>query len=173
MMTYVHIKTQKEVISLFHNYTISLFGNRRITNGRLAEARLDEVLSDIIATHEHTTVLIGRNGDFDLLASSVIRRLQSRMGKERCTHILVLPYPTKDLRENEAAFSAYYDEIRIDEDAAAAHFKASITVRNRNMIMQSDYVLVWEEHTGGGTSAARQFAEEQGVPTIDLHNKKK
>ena len=153
---------------MFTSYTVSLFGNRRITNACRADRRLEQVLSSVIASHEHTTVLIGRNGDFDLLASTVIRRLQTRMGKERCSHVLVLPYPTKELRENESAYAAYYDEIQIDADAAASHFKAAISVRNRNMVMQSDLVLVWEEVSGGGTGAARQFALSQDIPTLNL-----
>ena len=153
---------------MFNTFTVALFGNRRITNGLAAEAHLEQVLSDILSAHEHTTVLLGRNGEFDLLASSVIRRLQTRMGKERCTHVLVLPYSTKELRENEAAFSAYYDEIRIDEEAAQSHYKSAITVRNRTMVSSSDQVLVWDEQSGGGTTAVRRYAEASGIPVVSL-----
>ena len=152
---------------MFETYTIALFGNRRITNGLAAEAKLEQTLSEIISAHAHTTILIGRNGDFDLLASSVIRRLQTRMGKERCTHVLVLPYSTKELRENEDAFCAYYDEIRIDAEASAAHFKAAITMRNRRMVEEADLVLVWAEHPGGADDAF-QYAQEQQTASVNL-----
>ncbi len=152
---------------MFETYTVALFGNRHMTNGLAAEARLEQTLSEIIPAHAHTTLLLGRNGDFDLLASSVIRRLQSRMGKERCTHVLVLPYPTKELRENAAAFAAYYDEIRIDTKAQTAHFKTAITIRNRRMIEEADLVVVWAEHPGGADNAYR-YAQKHQIAAVNL-----
>ena len=152
---------------MFQTFTIALFGNRRITNELAAEARLDQVLSGIISEHAHTTILIGRNGEFDLLASSVIRRLQARMGHERCAHVLVLPYSSKELRENEASFSDYYDEIRIDAESQTAHFKSAITIRNHRMIDEAQLVLVWAEHPGGAEEALR-YAQKQKIMAIRL-----
>ena len=156
---------------MFETYTIALFGNRHITNGLAAEAHLEQVLSGIISEHAHTTILIGRNGEFDLLASSIIRRLQARMGHERCAHVLVLPYPSKELRENEASFSDYYDEIRIDAESQTAHFKSAITIRNHRMIDEAQLVLVWAEHPGGAENAYR-YAQKHQIAAVNLAKQK-
>lgn len=62
---------------MFETYTIALFGNRELTNGLTIERYLENKLSELAASHAHLTVLVGRNGEFDLLASSVVHRLQA------------------------------------------------------------------------------------------------
>ena len=156
---------------MFETYTIALFGNRELTNGLTIERCLENKLTELAASHAHLTVLIGRNGDFDLLASSVVRRLQARIGCERCTHTLVLPYSTKELRENEASFSDYYDEILIDDEAQTAHFKSAITIRNYRMIDKADLVVVWAEHPGGAENAYR-YAQKHQIAAVNLAKQK-
>ena len=55
-------------------YTVSLFGHRHIEQGSLVEERLESLLYDLITGKEYVEFLIGRDGEFDLLASSVIKR---------------------------------------------------------------------------------------------------
>ena len=152
---------------MFETYTIALFGNRELTNGLTIERYLENKLSELAASHAHLTVLVGRNGEFDLLASSVVRRLQARIGRERCIHTLVLPYPTKELLENKESYTAYYDDIRIDTEVQTAHFKTAITIRNRRMIEEADLVVVWAEHPGGADNAYR-YAQKHQIAAVNL-----
>lgn len=87
--------------------------------------------------------LVGRNGDFDLMTASVVRRLKKELNAENVFLTLVLPYETAELRNNTEAFENYYDSIEISEASADKSFKYAITARNRDMIDRSDMVVVY------------------------------
>ena len=54
--------------------TVSFFGHREVERPMEIEDRLDKLLHDLINQKEYVEFLIGRDGEFDLLAASVIRR---------------------------------------------------------------------------------------------------
>ena len=55
-------------------YTVSFFGHRYIERGLKIEHRLDKLLHNLITQKEYVDFLIGRDGEFDLLASASIKR---------------------------------------------------------------------------------------------------
>ena len=55
-------------------YTVSFFGHRNIERGAEINDCLDKLLHDLITQREYGDFLIGRDGDFDLLASAAIKR---------------------------------------------------------------------------------------------------
>ena len=143
-------------------YTVSFFGHRHIEQGSLVEERLESLLYDLITGKEYVEFLIGRDGEFDLLASSVIKRCIKKYGRDNTSFVLVLPYLRADYRDNEAAFLDYYDEVEICEEAARAHFKAAIQIRNRCMINRSDLVVCCVQRKKGGAYQAVKYAEKVG-----------
>ena len=71
-------------------YTVSFFGHRKIENPSEIEKRLDSLLHDIITQKDYVEFLIGREGEFDLLAASVIKRAVKSYGCGNTSLILVL-----------------------------------------------------------------------------------
>ena len=65
-------------------------------------------------------------------------------------------------RDNEAAFLDYYDEVEICEEAARAHFKAAIQIRNRCMADRSNLVVCCVQRKKGGAYQAVRYAEKMG-----------
>lgn len=61
-------------------YTVSFFGHRSIECGAEIESRLDKLLHDLITQREYVDFLIGRDGEFDLLASSAVKEPFTVMG---------------------------------------------------------------------------------------------
>ena len=57
-------------------FTVCLFGHRRIEEPALVEERLRAVVEEIVDAHECVEFLVGREGEFDLLASSVIKDIK-------------------------------------------------------------------------------------------------
>lgn len=143
-------------------FTVSFFGHREIENGFEVERRLEEIITDLIRSKEYIEFLIGRDGEFDLLASSVIKRCIKKYGRDNTSFVLVLPYLRADYRDNEAAFLDYYDEVEICEEAARAHFKAAIEIRNRCMADRSDLVVCCVQRKKGGAYQAVRYAEKVG-----------
>ncbi len=89
--------------------------------------------------------LVGRDGEFDQLAASTIKRLKQSVRDDNSALVWVLPYPTAEYRDYEADYAAYYDEIAICPESAAAHFKSAFQLRNRWMVDRSDLVVCYVE----------------------------
>ena len=149
-------------------YTVSLFGHRHIEQGALVEERLESLLYDLITGKEYGEFLIGRDGEFDLLASSVIKRCIKKYGRGNTSLVLVLPYMRAEYRDNEAAFLDYYDEVEICEESARAHFKAAIQIRNRRMVDRSDLVVCCIQHQSGGAYRTVQYAQRLGKRVVEV-----
>ena len=149
-------------------YTVSLFGHRHIEQGALVEERLESLLYDLITGKEYVEFLIGRDGEFDLLASSVIKRCIKKYGRGNTSLVLVLPYMRAEYRDNEAAFLDYYDEVEICEESARAHFKAAIQIRNRRMVDRSDLVVCCIQHQSGGAYKTVQYAQRLGKMVVEV-----
>lgn len=82
-------------------YTVSFFGHRSIERASEIENRLDKFLHDIITQKEYVEFLIGRDGEFDLLASAAIKRAVREYGYGNTHFTLVLPYMKAEYRDNE------------------------------------------------------------------------
>lgn len=153
-------------------YTVSFFGHRKITDSIEIEKRLDKLVRELIRTKEYVEFLVGRNGEFDTLVSSVIRRAIAELDYGNASHILVLPYETAEFRNNTDSYKNYYTEVEICEQAAAAHFRAAIQIRNKAMVDRSDLIVCCIEHNNGGAYKTIMYAEKQGVPIINISSNK-
>ncbi len=149
-------------------YTVSFFGHRELSDAFEAERLLEKLVGELIRTKEYIEFLVGHNGDFDTLASSVIRREMSANDYGNASLILVLPYMTAEYMNNQDSFKAYYNEIEICEKSADAHFRAAIQIRNRYMIDRLDLIVCYVERKVGGAYNALQYAEKNKIPFINL-----
>ena len=153
-----------------NTYTVSFFGHRMIDNVLEIENRLEQFIRTILREHEYVEFLVGRDGDFDQLVSSAIRRCKREYRSDNSAHILVLPYLTAEFRDNEESFRGYYDEIEVCEAAAGCHYKNAHQTRNRAMVDRSDLVVFCIQHTSGGAWQTMKYAKKQGKHYINLHN---
>lgn len=150
---------------------VSLFGHRIIEDYNFVENKLYELLRIVMQKgSREIEFLVGRNGDFDLMAASVIRKLKKETGREEVFLTLVLPYETAELRNNTESFESYYDSIEICEASADQNFKYAIVARNRDMIDHSDMVVVYVKNESGGAYQALKYAEKNQKRIINLYH---
>ena len=140
-------------------YTVCLFGHRQIENVIEVEDSLRSVINRILAEHELVEFLIGREGEFDILAASVIKQMVRDRDTGSCTLTLVMPYMRADFEKNQAEYEAYYDSVELCEESAAAHPKAAIQIRNRAMVDRSDLCVFYVTHPSGGAYQTMKYAE--------------
>ena len=76
-------------------YRVSMVGHR-VVEDYSVEERLHELFRELLRTKEYVEFYLGRNGDFDILAASMIKRLQKNYRGDNSVMILVLPYPVKN-----------------------------------------------------------------------------
>ena len=146
-------------------YTVSFFGHRKIENALEVERKLEAKITELIQTKQYIEFLVGREGEFDILAASVVKRVKKRIDHGNCTLILILQYMKAEFRENDKEFLEYYDEVEVCEQSAKAHYKAAMQIRNRAMVDRSDLVISCIQHKSGGAYKTVQYAEDHGVET--------
>lgn len=149
-------------------YTVSFFGHREINQPFLISERLEKVVREIIIKKEYAELLVGRDGEFDQLASSVIRKVKKEYNYGNSALVLVLPYMKAEYRDNEQSFLDYYDEVEICAESSSSHFKSAIKVRNRCMVDCSDLVICCIEHNSGGAYTAVRYAKQNGIKVCNL-----
>ena len=149
-------------------YTVSFFGHRQIYSQLLLDRLLDELIMQLLREHSYVEFLVGRDGDFDQLVSSAIKRCQRQYGHHNSSHIWVMPYSTSFFRDNEQACYDYYDEIEICEESSVKHFKAAFQIRNKHMVDRSNLVVLYVENTEGGAYQTMQYAIAQDKECLNL-----
>ena len=161
------------MLKIMNIYTVSFFGHRTIDCGTEIEYRLDKLLHDLITQKEYIDFLIGRDGEFDLLASAAIKRAIRSYGFGNTHFTLVLPYMKAEYRDNEKEYLDYYDEVEICSESAEAHPKSAIQIRNRSIVDRSDLVICCIRRKVGGAYKTIQYARKQGKKVIDLAEEEK
>lgn len=149
-------------------YTVSFFGHRYIDNFHIVEDRLDKLIRRLLTEHEYVEFLVGRDGDFDQLVSSSVRRCKRTIRDDNSALVWVMPYETAEYRDNEDAFHNYYDDVEVCSASAGGHFKGAHQTRNREMVDRADLILCYIERENGGAWRTVQYAMKQGKTVINL-----
>ena len=149
-------------------FTVSFFGHRKIDNFPVVEQRVDEIVRSLLREKSYVEFLVGRDGEFDQLVSSTIRRCKREVRDNNSAHVWVMPYVTAEYMANEDSFNDYYDEIIVCEDAAKVHFKAAYRVRKRYMIDESDMIVFCVQHETGGAWQSMRYAKKQEKEMINI-----
>ncbi len=153
---------------MLDTYTVSFFGHRQIENVSAIEQRLDEIIRPLFVEKEYVEFLVGRDGEFDQLVASTIKRLKRSVGGDNSALVWVLPYPTAEYRDYEADYAAYYDEIEICPESADAHFKSAFQIRNRWMVDRSNLVICCVERPYGGAFQTLRYARKSRKSIINI-----
>ena len=146
------------------SYKVTLFGHRDLYRYNRIEEKLYLLLRDLICEKAYLEIYIGRNGDFDLLVRSVVKRLQDNLGNERSEMILVLPYREKNME----FYETHYDSVIIPSCLCNVHPKGAIVKRNRWMVEQCDLLICYVECENGGAFSAMKYAKKLQKKIINL-----
>ena len=145
-------------------YTVSFFGHRKISNVFVIEHRLEAMIQELLISKEFVEFLVGRDGEFDQLVASVVRRTKRTIRNDNSALTLILPYSTAEYRNNEQ----YYDEIEICSESAEKHFKSAHQIRNRFMVDRSNLVVFCVDHNSGGAYQTMMYAKKVNASSINL-----
>ncbi|MBE6641810.1 MAG: hypothetical protein E7619_09535 [Ruminococcaceae bacterium] len=149
-------------------YRVGFFGHRYIDGYREVEARLEKLLREILRVKPFVECYVGRNGDFDQMVASTVRRVRREGFELQCALVLVLPYVTAEYKNNEESFKNYYDDVEICEAAEFSHPKAAFAVRNREIAERCDLIVCCVERESGGAFKAVEYAKSLGKTVINL-----
>ena len=108
--------------------------------------------------------LFGGMGKFDTTSAYCLWEI-----KKTHPHIkscLVIPYLSFRVQDE-----FLYDEIIFPEELEGAHFKKTITLRNRYLIEHSNVAICCVLHSFGGAFQTYQYAKKRGLSLIELPKK--
>ncbi len=142
-------------------FTVSLFGHRRVHDYAEIEQQLHFLVYDLISNHEFVEFLVGRDGEFDQLAASTIRKVKRNVFDANSSLIWVQPYKKAEYNHDPKAYDDYYDVVELCDASAKAHPKAAIQLRNRSMVDRSELCIFYVEHPHGGAWETLKYAEKQ------------
>ena len=153
-------------MDLLNTLTVSFFGHRDFSEHDKVEPLLLNMLKDIVSKNEYVEFLVGNNGEFDNFVSSVIRNVKNNYIGSNSDHILCLAYDVKKV-EDMRLYANNYDDYRFYCDRNV-HFKAALTRRNEDMILESHLVIFYVTKKSGGAYKALEFAKKNFVNTVNL-----
>lgn len=131
-----------------NTFTVSFFGHRQIDNPFVIEEKLEKLIREYLNTMEYVEFLVGRDGEFDQLVASTVRRSKRAIRDDNSALVLVLPYETAEYRNNVQSFQDYYDEIEICAESAAKHYKSAHQTRNHSMVLcEALHKTIYEKQT--------------------------
>ena len=162
-----HLLEQGILHMLGEIYKVFFIGHRRVDDFYFVEKQLDNIVGELIRTKEYVEFYVGKNGDFDTMVASAIKRAQKRFGKENNSLILVLPYTVADMEYLED----FYDEIWIPNELHGVHFKNAITKRNEWGVDHADLLISYVLRDKGGAANCIRYAEKKGISIKNLQNK--
>ena len=140
-------------------YRVSFIGHRQIGRFRFVEEQLDRIISDLLNRKEYVEFYVGKNGDFDTMVASAVKRGQKAYGAANSSLILVLPYSVADMEMLEQ----FYDEIWLPEELYKVHYKSAITKRNEWLVKNSDLLVAYVVNDSGGAAYCLKQAQKEGV----------
>lgn len=108
-------------------YRVSFIGHREVDDFFFVEDQVDSVVRELINSKEYVEFYVGRNGEFDTIVASVIKRAKRELGEHNSSLILVIPYPVADME----AYENYYDEVEYPRELHKVHYKSAIKLCNK------------------------------------------
>lgn len=140
-------------------YRVSFIGHREVDDFFFVEEQVYSIVRELMTTKEYVEFYVGRNGEFDILVASVIKRAKREIYEHNSSLILVIPYPLADMK----SYENYYDEVEYPKELYKVHYKASITKRNEWLVENSDMLVAYVVRDYGGAAHCLKKAIERGI----------
>ena len=153
---------------MFSVFTVCFFGHRRIDDFQAVEITVESLITKIISEHSYVECIVGRDGDFDQIVTSAIRRYKKSNDIGDCSLTWIMPYMKAEYKHNQESFERYYDSVELCEASAHAHPKAAIQIRNRAMIDCADLCVFYVIENRGGAYKTLRYAYKADVGIINL-----
>lgn len=143
------------------SYKVMLMGHRDLYRYNRLEEKLYSLFKALMLKKEFVEIYVGRNGDFDLIAATAVRRAQKAVGRENSAMILVFPAQMK----NFSVYGCDYDNTVAIEGLRGFYL---IDKQNRWMVEQCDLLVCYAEHEKDGILTALKHAERLHKEVINL-----
>ncbi len=132
------------------------------------KSELIKAVYDLIEKENVTTFYVGSHGNFDGMSASAVRKAKRHFRDKNIKLILVVPKMNSTITNQREYYESMYDELLIPAESDAAHYKAMITVRNRWMVDNSDFIITYIRREYGGAFTTYKYAQKKEISVINL-----
>ena len=153
---------------MLDTYICAFFGHRDFKEHFECEKRIINILKEMLSKYEYVEFLVGREGEFDTFAASMVQKVKKEYFNNNCSLVWVMPYKKSEYTRNKEEYDRYYDSIEVCEKAERAHFKSAIKIRNYDMAERANAVICYIERESGNAFQAVKFAKEKCAEIINL-----
>ncbi len=149
-------------------YIVSFFGHRDFDRHIKHEDKVKLIIKRLLEEKEIVEFIVGRNGEFDKFAASMVRTVRKETGRDNSFLTCVLPYATAEYQNNIEEYESYYDYVEVCESAERAHFEKSIEIRNKEMVERADLIICYVTKNTGGAYRALKYATDLEKKIVNL-----
>lgn len=149
-------------------FTVTFLGHKNTKETAELNKYLEQNIHRLLARKKYVQFLVGRDSEFDRIASAAVRRVRKDYRDDNSLLTLVVPdIESKYLADVEDEKNLYND-IEVCLPASVATPKYAIHVRNRTMIDRANLVLCYLTHESPVAWKSVQYAIQQGKLVINL-----
>ena len=149
-------------------FTVAFFGHKRIEEPEMLEKCLDENILRLLSKKDHVQFLVGRDGDFDQLATESVYRIRMKYHVSNCDMIMIIPDLTPKYINKIDSPEHFYDAVELAIAASLVRQKYMIQTRNQEMIERADLILCYLTHESPVAWKTVQHAILQGKMVINI-----
>lgn len=139
-------------------------------HGEIYNTRLEELVNrEAIRLIEEQSVKefwVGNYGEFDKMASSVVRKLKNRYAYIKL--VLVIPYLTKDISEYASEYKSKYDEIIVADVPVNTPKRFHIIKGNEFMVRECEFLIAYVSHSWGGAAKTLEYAKRKKKTVVNI-----
>ena len=146
------------------SYRVALVGQRDLYAYNRLEGKLYSLLKTLMCEDVFVEIYVGRNGDFDLIAASVVGRIQKDLGKEKSRLILVLPCKEQEIED----YAHYYDEVLFPECLQGLDKRTVERKYHRFMIERCHLLVCYADDEKEAAFAALKYAKKLHKKYVNL-----
>lgn len=129
---------------------------------------LKDAICKLIENCGVTTFYVGNNGSFDHLSAAAVRSIKKKYPNKSIKLIIVIPKMNEAILNNKDYYPKRFDEIIVPADSDTAHYKAMISVRNKWLVDNSDYIITYIRKEYGGAYTTFKYAKKINIEIIEL-----
>ncbi len=134
---------------------VTFCGHRSFVNTPVLEERLGEIIFELLKENK-ITFYLGGYGAFDDYALEYLKKLKKESFEFET--VFVTPYITESYQLNHLAGKEKNYDLILYPPIEKAPLKFAIEYRNRWMIEESDVVIAYVKHSGGGAAKSLKHA---------------
>ena len=149
-------------------FTVTFFGHKNTKETAELNKYLEQNIHRLLARKKYVQFLVGRDSEFDRIASAAVRRVRKEYRDDNSSLTLVVPDIKSKYLEDVEDEENFYNSIEVCLPASVARPKYAIHVRNRTMIDRSNLILCYLTRESPIAWKSVQYAIQQGKMVINL-----